>query len=36
MEAKPKGTNSSGFDVKTYARQNGPCSSNFHFSIKGF
>ena len=28
MEAKPKGTNRSGFDYNAYAPQNGHCSSN--------
>ena len=32
MEPKPKGTNQSGFDVTTYAWQNGPCLPNFHSS----
>ena len=32
MEAKTKGTNPSGFDVKTYARQNGPCLPNSNSS----
>ena len=29
-------TNSSGFDVKTNVRENGPCSANFHSSANQF
>ena len=37
MKAKPKGTNPPGFDVKTYARRNGPCSMNFKLqAVIGF
>ena len=32
MGAKPKGTNPSSFDVKTYARQNGLCLPDFNSS----